>query len=163
MTNAEARIRNFIERIIRLKEEQDALTDDIREIYKEAAGEGFNKTALGNVVTLVRKRAKDGEKLAALEADVALYLAAYEGSGTAIAPARIRPTPPAAPVEGNARPVTPDPQKPAPLTVEANASIPVQSHKLPPIEVADPFALPVYLIRDKATGRAPWMDREAGE
>ena len=90
MTNAEARIRSIIERILRLKDEQDALGADIREIYKEAAGEGFNKTALGSVVTLVRKRAKDGDKLAALEADVALYLSAYDG--TPIAPTRMRAT-----------------------------------------------------------------------
>jgi uncharacterized protein (UPF0335 family) len=107
MTNAEARIRSIIERILRLKDDQDALGADIREIYKEAAGEGFNKTALGSVVTLVRKRAKDGDKLAALEADVALYLAAYDC--TPIAPTRMRATAPAAPLPAEPRKSAPTP------------------------------------------------------
>ena len=90
MNNAEARIRSFLERILRLKEDQDALGADIREVYKEAAGEGFNKTALGKVVTVIRAREKDADKLAALDADVALYLGAYDG--TTIAPTRMRVT-----------------------------------------------------------------------
>ena len=58
--SADARLRSFIDRVLRLKEEQDALADDIREVYAEAKGEGFDKTALGEVVSYLRKIEKKG-------------------------------------------------------------------------------------------------------
>jgi uncharacterized protein (UPF0335 family) len=35
------RLRSFVERIERLEEEKKALSDDIREVYSEAKGTGF--------------------------------------------------------------------------------------------------------------------------
>ncbi len=86
---AEGQIKAFIDRILRLKEEQDVIGDDIRDIYAEAKGMGFDKTAMGNVVAHLRKVAKKGfETVAEQGAIFDIYLAAYEGH--APAPARVR-------------------------------------------------------------------------
>ena len=50
----------------------------MRDIYAEAKGNGFDKTALGQLVSYLRKRAKDGAKLEEQSAIFDLYLAAYE-------------------------------------------------------------------------------------
>ncbi|ATU91424.1 DUF2312 domain-containing protein [Phyllobacterium zundukense] len=78
--SAEAEIKQFINRVLRLKEEQDTLGEDIREVYAEAKGRGYDKTALGAVVALIRQRVKIGSD-AFNEKDemVNLYLSAYEG------------------------------------------------------------------------------------
>lgn len=87
--SAEGQIKAFIDRILRLKEEQDVIGDDIRDIYAEAKGMGFDKTAMGNVVAHLRKVAKKGsETIAEQGAIFDIYLAAYEGH--APAPARVR-------------------------------------------------------------------------
>ena len=46
------RLRSFIERIERLEEERSALTADIREVYSEAKGVGFDTKILRQVVRL---------------------------------------------------------------------------------------------------------------
>ena len=46
------RLRSFIERIERLEEEKAALTADIREVYAEAKGEGFDSKVMRQVVRL---------------------------------------------------------------------------------------------------------------
>ena len=68
------RLKSFVERIERLKDEQDALKLDVREVYAEAKGEGYDKTALGQVVAIRRKRAKDSAGYAEQSALVQLYL-----------------------------------------------------------------------------------------
>ena len=45
-------LRAFIERIERLEEEKKALSDDIRDVYAEAKGNGFDVKALRVVVRL---------------------------------------------------------------------------------------------------------------
>jgi uncharacterized protein (UPF0335 family) len=72
-------LRSFVQRIERLKEEQDAIAEDVREVYAEAKSMGFDKTALGQVVAIRRKRAKDAEKFEELSAIVELYMATIEG------------------------------------------------------------------------------------
>ncbi len=52
------RIRSFVERIERLEEEIKGLTDDKKDIYAEAKGEGFDVKILREVVRL-RKQDKD--------------------------------------------------------------------------------------------------------
>jgi len=79
-----AQVKSVIERILRMKEEQDALAEDIREIYAEAKSNGFDKTALGQTVTAIRKREKNAARYEELNAMAELYLAAYEG-GTVVA------------------------------------------------------------------------------
>lgn len=87
--SAEGQIKAFIDRILRLKEEQDVIGDDIRDIYAEAKGMGFDKTAMGNVVAHLRKVAKKGSETVAEQGAIFdIYLAAYEGQ--APAPARVR-------------------------------------------------------------------------
>ena len=46
------RLRSFIERIERLEEEKSALAADIREIYSEAKGTGFDVKIIRQVVRL---------------------------------------------------------------------------------------------------------------
>lgn len=79
---ADEMIRSFIERICRLHEEKDAIQADIKDIYAEAHGNGIDKTALGVVITRVRKRAKDAAKFDELESLVELYMAAAGPSHT---------------------------------------------------------------------------------
>ncbi len=46
------RLRSFIERIEKLEEEKAALTADIREIYAEAKGGGFDTKVMRQIVRL---------------------------------------------------------------------------------------------------------------
>ncbi len=48
------RLRTFVERIERLEEEKAAITADIREVYSEAKGAGFNAKILRQIVRLRR-------------------------------------------------------------------------------------------------------------
>jgi uncharacterized protein (UPF0335 family) len=70
---AAGKLRAFIERIERLEEEKAALTADIREVYSEAKGEGFDAKIMRQVVR-IRKldRAERQEQEAVLD----LYLSA---------------------------------------------------------------------------------------
>lgn len=52
------RLRSFIERIERLEEEKKGLADDIKDIYAEAKGTGFDVKIIRQVVRL-RKKAKE--------------------------------------------------------------------------------------------------------
>lgn len=85
--SGEQQLRAFVERILRLKEEQDTLAADIREIYAEAKGSGFDKTAMGQLVAHLRKVEKVG--VAAVEEGQTvfdLYLDAYRrATGTGVA------------------------------------------------------------------------------
>lgn len=85
--SADTRLRSFIDRVLRLKEEQDTLADDIREVYAEAKGEGYDKTAMGSLVAHLRKVEKKGAD-AVNEADTvfSVYLDSYQrASGTPVA------------------------------------------------------------------------------
>ena len=46
------RLRTIIERIERLEEEKKALADDIREVYSEAKGAGFDVKVLRQIIRL---------------------------------------------------------------------------------------------------------------
>jgi uncharacterized protein (UPF0335 family) len=76
---AQDQLRAFVERVLRMREEAKAIKDDIREIYAEAKGNGFDKTALGKLVLYVEKRGKDGAALAEQDALFDLYLDAFDG------------------------------------------------------------------------------------
>ena len=52
------RLRSFIDRIERLEEEKAALASDIREVYAEAKGNGFDTKVMRQVLKL-RKMDKD--------------------------------------------------------------------------------------------------------
>lgn len=77
---AQDQIRAFVDRILRMKEEAKSVKDDIREIYAEAKGNGFDKTVLGKLVNYVEKRGKDSNAVAEADALFDIYLEAYDGS-----------------------------------------------------------------------------------
>ena len=55
---AKDHLKAFIERIERLEEEKKAIADDIRDVYAEAKGNGFDVKALRTIVRM-RKQDKD--------------------------------------------------------------------------------------------------------
>lgn len=72
-TVAAGQLRAFIERIERLEEEKQSLADDIKEVYAEMKGTGFDTKA---VRTIVRLRKKDQAERQEEEAIIDLYKAA---------------------------------------------------------------------------------------
>jgi uncharacterized protein (UPF0335 family) len=72
-TFAKAQLKSYVERIERLEEEKKALSDDIRDVYGEAKGNGFDVKALRVVVQL---RKQDVNERKEHEALVELYRAA---------------------------------------------------------------------------------------
>jgi uncharacterized protein (UPF0335 family) len=56
---AKDQLKAIIERIERLEEEKKATSDDIRDVYAEAKGNGFDVTALR---TIVRMRKQDTDE-----------------------------------------------------------------------------------------------------
>ena len=67
------RLRSFIERIERLEEEKAALTADLREVYAEAKGAGFDTKVMRQIV---RMRKMDSQDLQEQEAVLDLYKSA---------------------------------------------------------------------------------------
>jgi uncharacterized protein (UPF0335 family) len=63
-------LRAFVERIERLEEEKQALSEDIKEVYGEAKGTGFDVKTLRKIVSM---RKLDREKLLADKAMLDLY------------------------------------------------------------------------------------------
>ena len=68
---ASEQLRAFVERIERLEEEKSTIATDIREIYAEAKGNGFDTKQLRKVVQL---RKKDVNERLEEEAVLDLYL-----------------------------------------------------------------------------------------
>lgn len=66
-------LRQFVERIERLEEEKKALGEDIKEVYSEAKGRGFDTTILRKVIAL---RKKDQDEVSEEEALMDVYLRA---------------------------------------------------------------------------------------
>lgn len=67
------RLRSFIERIENLEEEKTALMEDIKEVYAEAKGVGFDSKTMRKIVSL---RKKDNEKRREEEELLDLYKSA---------------------------------------------------------------------------------------
>jgi uncharacterized protein (UPF0335 family) len=67
---AAQRLRSFIERVERLEEEKAALGADIREVYAEAKGDGFDVKTMRQIVRL---RKLDSSDRAEQEALLDLY------------------------------------------------------------------------------------------
>ena len=63
---AAERLRSYVERIERLEEEKAALAADIREVYAEAKGSGFDLKVLRQVVRLRRMNSADRQEHDAL-------------------------------------------------------------------------------------------------
>jgi len=67
------RLRSFIERIERLNEEKAAIQGDIKEVFAEAKGVGYDTKAMRSLISL---RKKDANERAEEEAILETYLAA---------------------------------------------------------------------------------------
>ncbi|MBS3648849.1 DUF2312 domain-containing protein [Pseudaminobacter sp. 19-2017] len=72
-TVAAGQLRALIERIERLEEEKQTIADDIKDVYGEARGTGFDVKALR---TLIRMRKKDSAERQEEEAILDLYMSA---------------------------------------------------------------------------------------
>lgn len=70
--NSNGQLKSIIDRINRLEDEKKATADDIRDVYAEAKGNGYNPAALR---VIVRKQRADAKKAAELQADVDAYMA----------------------------------------------------------------------------------------
>jgi uncharacterized protein (UPF0335 family) len=70
---AQDQLRSFISRIERMEEEKAAISADIKEIYSEAKGNGFNTKILRRVVTI---RKQDANERMEQDALLELYMSA---------------------------------------------------------------------------------------
>lgn len=70
---AAAELRQLIERIERLEEEKASIGDDIKDVYGEAKGRGYDT---GAIRTIVRLRKKDANERLEEESILDTYLAA---------------------------------------------------------------------------------------
>ena len=59
---AQDRLRSFIERIERLEEEKAALLADIKEVYAEAKGTGFDPKTMRKVISLRKMEDSDRQE-----------------------------------------------------------------------------------------------------
>ena len=57
------RLRSYIERIERLEEEKKALIEDIREVYSEAKGTGFDVKILRQIIRLRKMDTSDRNEM----------------------------------------------------------------------------------------------------
>ena len=72
-TVAAGQLRALIERIERLEEEKKTIADDIKEVFAEAKGTGFDTKAMRSIIRL---RKKDQAERQEEEAIIELYMAA---------------------------------------------------------------------------------------
>lgn len=72
-TVAAGQLRAFIERVERLEEDKQTIADDIKEVYAEMKGTGFDIKA---VRTIIRLRKKDQSERQEEEAMIDLYKSA---------------------------------------------------------------------------------------
>ena len=75
-TTAQGKLKSLVERIERLEEDKAAVASDLKEVYAEAKGEGFDTKILRKVVRL---RKADAAKRQEEEALLDLYISAIGG------------------------------------------------------------------------------------
>jgi uncharacterized protein (UPF0335 family) len=66
-------LKQFVERIERLEEEKKALSDDIRDVYAELKGRGFDAKAIRQIIKI---RKQDHSERKEMEAILELYMQA---------------------------------------------------------------------------------------
>ena len=59
---AAAELRQFVERIERLEEEKKGIADDIKDVYAELKGRGYDTKAVKRIVTLRKKDANERQE-----------------------------------------------------------------------------------------------------
>lgn len=57
------RLRSFVERIEKLEEEKAALAEDVKEVYAEAKGVGFDTKIMRQVIRLRKMEPHDREEM----------------------------------------------------------------------------------------------------
>lgn len=72
-TVAADRLRLFVERIERLEEDKKAIMEDMKEVYAEAKGEGYDTKIMRQVIRLRKMENHDRQEMEAL---LDLYLTA---------------------------------------------------------------------------------------
>lgn len=72
-SNIKGQLKAIIERIERLEEEKKTISDDIKDVYAEAKGNGFDVKALR---TIIRMRKQDADERAEQEAILETYMLA---------------------------------------------------------------------------------------
>ena len=70
---AKDQLKAFVERVERLEEEKKAISDDIRDVYAEAKGNGFDVKIMRKIISI---RKQDRDKRREEEEILDLYLAA---------------------------------------------------------------------------------------
>ena len=63
---AAGQLKAFVERIERLEEEKKGIADDIRDVFAEAKGQGFDTKVMRQVIRLRKKDASEREEEEAL-------------------------------------------------------------------------------------------------
>lgn len=71
--NSQAQLRSIIERVERLEEEKKTIADDIKDVFAEAKGNGYDVPALK---AIIKMRKEDANKRAERETLVETYMAA---------------------------------------------------------------------------------------
>jgi uncharacterized protein (UPF0335 family) len=66
-------LKQFVERVERLEEEKKALSDDIRDVYAEMKGRGFDVKAVRQIIKI---RKQDHSERKEMEAILDLYMSA---------------------------------------------------------------------------------------
>jgi uncharacterized protein (UPF0335 family) len=75
-STAQGKLKSLIERIERLEEDKASVAGDLKEVYAEAKGEGFDSKIIRKVIRL---RKQDTAKRQEEEALIDLYIAAIGG------------------------------------------------------------------------------------
>lgn len=75
-TTAQGKLKSIVERIERLEEDKAAVANDLKEVYAEAKGEGFDTKILRKVIRL---RKQETAKRQEEEALIDLYISAIGG------------------------------------------------------------------------------------
>lgn len=75
-SNTNGKLRSLIERVERLNEDKAAVAADLKEVFAEAKGEGFDTKILRKVIRL---RAQDPAKRSEEEALIEVYMNAIQG------------------------------------------------------------------------------------
>ena len=81
----DGQLRSIVERAERLREQKAEIDDDLKELYHEARGNGYDAHAIKAVI---KYRAEDSAKRAERDAVFDLYLAAINGTNNALARVR---------------------------------------------------------------------------
>lgn len=60
--NSKEQIRSIVERVEKLNEDKDAISSDIKDIFSEAKGNGYDVKALRTIIRLRKMDANDREE-----------------------------------------------------------------------------------------------------